>query len=249
MARPALHVAVALALVLAGCSVLAPDHTREERAVSALADARDTVNATETYRYETDVQVVATADGRTERVDITLNGSVDAANRRMHSHVRYRGDRLESYLVNRTAYQECGGMMDLWRVEEQSADDWTTLTPAARQLSLLETGSLSWNGTETVDGRETVLLVGEPTERGLRQYQEDRSRSLLGGPSIENARVEVWLDAETHHPVRSAFSFEVRQRGNTASASMTTRFDDYGESVSVGRPVIDEDQQWDAPCP
>ena len=47
MNRPALHVAVAVCVLMTGCSVLGQDHTREERAVSALADARDAVNQTD----------------------------------------------------------------------------------------------------------------------------------------------------------------------------------------------------------
>jgi hypothetical protein len=100
-------------------------------------------------------------------------------------------------------------MTGLWGVDEREADDWSTLTPAARQLSLLESGSLYHNGTETVDGEETTVLLGEPTSEALTRYQERRSPSLFGGPNVENAEVRVWLDGETDRPRQTRFEFEV----------------------------------------
>lgn len=251
MDRPALHLAVAACLVLAGCSALGPDHTRDERAVDALADARDAVDATDTYRFDGDLRVVATADGETERVAIGTNGTVDAAERRMRSTTVRDGEAYESYVINRTAYRECGGPvgMDLWGVENVTTDDWTTATPAARQLALLESGSLSHNGTRTVDGEEAVLLVGHPTTEALTKYQERRDRSPLGGPSVDDAEVRVWLDAESHRPLRSAVRFEVSQGGNSASASIEMGFGDYDSDLSVDVPVIPDERTWGTGCP
>ncbi|WP_459194342.1 LolA-like protein [Halosimplex sp. J119] len=248
MRRPALHLAVAVCLVLAGCSLLGPDHTRDDRAESALADARDAMNETDTYRFDGDLSVVATADGRTERVDVRVNGTVDATERRIHGFSERDGEVFESYLHNRTRYQECGTMTGLWGVDEREADDWSTLTPAARQLALLESGSLSYNGTETLDGEEATLLVGEPTSEALTQYQKRRSRSLFGGPNVENAEVRVWLDEETDRLRKTHFQFEVSGNGNTATASTTMRFTDYGADVDVDVPVIPENKQWPE-CP
>lgn len=178
-----------------------------------------------------------------------LNGTVDAAAQRMHGFAERDGEAFESYLNNRTSYRECGGMTGLWAVAEREAHDWSTLTAAVRQLSLLESGSLYYNGTDTVDGEETTLLVGEPTAEALTRYQERRSRSLLGGPDIENAEVRVWLDRETDRPRQTRVEFEVSQGGNTATATMTMRFSDYGSDASVGVPVIPEKKQWSGDCP
>ncbi|ELZ27439.1 hypothetical protein C475_05955 [Halosimplex carlsbadense 2-9-1] len=251
MNRPPLHLAIAACVLLAGCSVLGADHTRQERAVEALADARDAANATDGYRFDGDLRVVATADGETERVEIGMNGTVDTAERRMHSTSVRDRETYESYLINRTAYRECGGPigMDMWGVENVTTDDWTMATPAARQLALLESGSLFHNGTRTLDGEAAVLLVGHPTTEALTKYQERRDRSLLGGPSVENAEVRVWLDAETHRPLRSAVRFEVSQGGNSASATVDMRFDDHGSDLSVDVPVIPDDQTWGVGCP
>jgi len=251
MDRPALHLAIAACLLLAGCSVLGPDHTRQERAVEALADAREAVDATDGYRFDGDLRVVATADGRTERVEIGMNGTVDATERRMHSTAVREGEAYESYLINRTAYRECGGPMgmDMWGVENVTADDWTAATPAARQLALLESGSVYYNGTRTLDGEEAVLLVGRPTTEALTKYRERRDRSLLGGPNVENAAVRVWLDTETHRPLRSAVRFEVSQGGNSASATIDMRFADYDSDLSVDVPVIPDERTWGTGCP
>ncbi|QLH80252.1 hypothetical protein [Halosimplex pelagicum] len=251
MDRIALHLTIAACLVLAGCSALGPDHTRQERAVETLADARDAVNATDGYRFDGDLRVVATADGETERVEIGMNGTVDAAERRIHSTSVRDGETFESYVTNRTAYRECGGPMgmDMWGVENVTTDDWTTATPAARQLALLESGSIYYNGTRTLDGREAVLLVGRPTTEALTKYQERRDRSLLGGPSVENATVRVWLDPETSRPLRSAVRFEVSQGGNSASATVDMRFDDYDSDLSVDVPVIPDERTWGTGCP
>jgi hypothetical protein len=251
MDRPALHLALAACLVLAGCSALGPDHTRDDRAVSALADARDAVNETDTYRFDGDLRVVATADGETERVAIGTNGTVDAAERRMHSTSVRDGEAYEAYVIDRTAYRECGGpmTMDLWGVENVTTDDWPMTTPAARQLALLESGSIYYNGTRTVDGEETVLLVGRPTTEALTRYQERRDRSLLGGPSVDDAEVRVWLDPETHRPLRSAVRFEVSQNGNSASATVDMRFAGYGSDLSVDVPVIPAEKRSDLGCP
>lgn len=249
MRRSALHLAIAVCVLLAGCSLLGPDHTRDDRAESALAEARDAINDSETYRYDGDVRVVAAAEGRTERVSVQMNGTVDASRQRVHGFAERDGETFESYLINRTRYQECGGMTDLWAVEERETDDWSTLTPAVRQLSLLESGSLSHNGTETVEGEETTLLVGEPTSEALTRYQERRSRPLFGGPSVENAEVRVWLDEETDRPRKTRVRFEVSQGGNTATATVETRFSNYGADVSVHVPVIPEDDRWSGECP
>jgi len=251
MDRPALHLAVAACLVLAGCSVLGPNHTRDDRAVEALADAREAVNASDGYRFAGDLRVVATADGETERVEIGMNGTIDVADRRRHSVAVREGEAYESYVVDRTAYRECGGPMgmDMWGVENVTTDDWTMTTPAARQLALLESGSIYYNGTRALDGEETVLLVGRPTTEALTRYQERRDRSLLGGPNVENATVRVWLDPESHRPVRSAVRFEVSKGGNSASANLEMGFSDYGADLSVDVPVIPDDRTLGTGCP
>lgn len=76
MARPALHALLAICVLTAGRSLLGPDHS-VTRAVWSLDNSTDSLAATETYRFESDITFTASADGRTERVDVDLAGPVD----------------------------------------------------------------------------------------------------------------------------------------------------------------------------
>lgn len=252
MARPALLLGVAVCVVLAGCPVLGPDHTREERAEERLAAATDAVAATESYRFETEMTVVATADDRTETVAVDLTGAVNATERRMRANATRDGETRQSVTLNRTVYQECGDPWDGWGVEELESDgedDWASHTPAVRQLSLLESGSLYWNGTETLDGREVVVLRGEPTTEALTRYSERRRRSLFGGPNVEDAEVTVWLDAETDRPRKTHVRFEVSGDGGSATAELTSRFRGHRDPVSISPAPRYAEDTYDLGCP
>jgi len=243
MVRRALPLLLALCLVTAGCSALGPDYVREDRAESTLAAANAALAETETYRFEADATVVATSDDESQRVDLRAAGNVSLTERRMggRTNVSGGGDRYrqstESYLLNRTRYRECSSRAREWGADESATENWSTLTPAGRQLTLLESGSLLYNGTTTVDGREATLLVGEPTEDALTLYQQRRSESLPDGPGIENARLEAWFDAETDRPIRTTLTFEVSGGDASASTSLTTRYRDYGRPVTVDPPA------------
>lgn len=250
MARPALHALLAVCVLTAGCSLLSPDHTREARAVGALDNATDTLAATETYHFESDMAVTASADGRTERVDIDLAGGVDVATREMRQNATSDGVSRRAFVLNRTVYRECTPPWDGWAVEEFDDDvEWVNRTPAVRQLSLLESGSLYWNGTEIVDGEPAVLLTGEPTADALAEYRDEKSQPLFGGPSVDDAELRAWLDADTGLPRRTELRFTVSERDATATATMTTTFGDYGEPVSVDLPAEARTNQYELGCP
>ena len=248
MDRPALHVAVAVCVLLAGCSLLGPSHTREDRATAALANASDALNGTDTYHFESDMSVVATVDDRTERVDVDLVGGVDVTARELWTNATREGETYESYVLNRTAYRECGGPGPWWGKEEVEGD-WSAQTPARRQLELLRSGSLYWNGSTTIDGESAVVLVGEPTSKAFTRYSERRSQPVFGGPNVEGAHIRVWLDTETRRPLRTRLRFEVKQGGNTATATMTTRFSGYGDPVSVEVPAEAREDALEFGCP
>ena len=250
MYRPALHGALVLLVVTAGCAgVFEEPPPRNDRAVAALEETRAAVEAAETYRYETDLHVEARGEGRTRRVDVRVTGAVDVLEKRMNSTTHVDGDRLRGYLHNRTAYQECDRMGAFWGVENRTVDDWDTLTPAYRQLSLLEEGALHWEGGATVGGRDATLIVGEPTPTALWQYQEDRSRPLFGGPEVRDVRMAVWIDNRSDRPVRTRLSFEMADGGNTARARMDTRFSEYDEPVAIEVPEEAFEHQLEFGCP
>lgn len=239
-----------LVLLSAGCSgFLEEPPERDERAVAAVEESLAAVDDVETYRYETDLRIQATADGRTERVHATISGAVDSSARRMNSTTDVDGRTVEAYLVNRTAYQQCTRMRSFWGVENESAEDWDALTPANRQLSLLESGDLRYEGGTTVDGRAATLVVGEPSAEALARYSEDRNRPLLGGPEIHDVRLAVWIDNETDLPVRSRLRFSVSSGDGSGSARMETRFTDFGDPVSIEVPEEAREDQLELGCP
>lgn len=250
MARPVLHALLAVCVLTAGCSLLGSDHTREARAVGALGNATDAISSTDSYRFESDMTVTATVDSRTERVDIDLAGAVDSTAREMRSNATSDGESRRTFVVNRTVYRDCAHPWDGWAAEELDDDaEWVTRTPAVRQLSLLESGSLYWNGTETVDDERAVVITGEPTADALTEYQDDQSQPLFGGPSVDDAELRAWLDATTGRLLRTKLRFTVSDGDNTATATMTTTFGDYGDPVSVDLPAEARTNQYELGCP
>jgi len=234
VSRPALSILLALSCLLAGCSVLGADHTREDPAEDRLAAATAAMDAVETYSYETDIQVVASGEDRTERLTVALTGAVNHTERRVLSNATFQGERYRTYTLNRTVYSECGDPWGGWGVEELDEDGpWRNHTPAVRQLSLLESGSLYLNGTEMIDGRETTLLYGRPTSEALTRYSDRRTGSAFGGPDVEDATVRVWIDEETDRVRQVEVQFDVRGDGATASATLSSRFSAFDEPVSV----------------
>lgn len=250
MSRRALQALLAVCLLTAGCSQFAPNHTREERAVEALDDATDALATTETYRFESEMTVTADTDGHSERVDVDVTGAVDAAAREMRSNATVDGESRRTFVLNRTVYRECTRPWDGWAVEELDDDaEWGSQSPAVRQLSLLESGSLYWNGTDTVDGERAVLVTGEPTADALTEYREERSRPLIGGPSVDDVELRAWLDADTGRPLRTELRLTVSKGDATATARMTTAFGDYGGPVSVDLPADARTNRYELGCP
>ena len=250
MVRPALLAALALLAVSAGCSALQPDPVRDDRAVDALADARTAVDEVETYHFDGTLRVDAEDSGDTRRVSVGVVGRVDVPAKRAASTAERDGRVLGSFLLDRTLYRECPRPRGSWESEVITvAGEWANGTPLRRQLALLESGDLRLGGAGTVDGRNATLLVGEPSGRALQQYQEDRSRPLLGGPEIRDPTVRLWLDNETSRPLRSTVAFEVADDGGTATAEMTMRFTRYGEPVSIELPPEVEEHVWETGCP
>ncbi|SFR38597.1 hypothetical protein SAMN04487947_0753 [Halogeometricum rufum] len=250
MARLALHILLAVSLLTAGCLQLGPNHVREERAVEALDNARDTLATTETYRFESNMIITATTDSRTERVDVDLSGVVDATTREMRATATTDDESRRILVLNGTLYRECAYPWDGWAVEELDDDTrWVDQTPATRQLSLLGSGSLYWNGTETVDGEQIMIITGEPTVNALTEYQDTQSQPLIGGPRIDNAELRAWINAETGRLLRTELRFTVSKGENTATASMTTTYNDYGEPVSINLPAEARTNQYELGCP
>ncbi|HKJ57669.1 MAG TPA: hypothetical protein VKA37_00440 [Halobacteriales archaeon] len=238
MRRAARLGALALLVVLAGCTgFLGEEPVRDEQAVAAAEESKRALSEVESYRFTTDLHVEATDGGRTEQIDATSLGAVNATAKRLNVTARIDDRTQRSYLLNRTNYKECPMPGAFWAVENQTADEWVELTPAFKQLSLLESGDLRTEGAATVDGRAATHVVGEPSGEAFMQYIDERNRPLIGGPEIRDPQVEVWIDNETRLPLKTRLRFTVAAEGGTATARQVTRYRAYGEPVSVELPA------------
>ncbi|WP_276272734.1 hypothetical protein [Haloarcula litorea] len=249
MRRLALHAALALALVLAGCSVLGSDPVREQRAVDRLNATEERAETVESYRYRLSF-TATTGDGDT-RLSGSGQGAANVTSRRLVTNMTVDGRETATYVVGDTAYTECATPGAFWGKENLTTEgDWTRVSPLGRQLALLSTGDLYFNGTETVDGRETVHISGEPSKDALQEYREGASSgSLFGGPSVDRTRLHLWVDAETNRPVRSRFVVTVSGNDETATVRLTTRFGEYGAPVRVTVPEDARDSAFRGGCP
>lgn len=249
MSRTTLHsltLVLALCVVLAGCSALGDDPTRDDRAVDALENSTAALEAAETYQYESEV----TVSGGGQRIDVSAVGTVDVDERAMFTNTTHDGETRGVYVIEDTAYTECQSPWSGWGVEEFEEDYWPAETPAHSQLSMFETGDLHWNGTETVDDREVVRLTGSPSADALDDGTAGATPVFdFGGPSIDETSATLLIDAETDRPLETTLEFTVSNGGETASGSITTRYDAYDEDVSIDLPYEATVDQYELGCP
>jgi len=210
------------------------------------------------YRTAVDGNVDATSDD--EEISLAVTGTVatNASTQRMNATATVRqssgpgtrdGTQM-TYIEGFTAYTECARIG--WERENLSTSrPWLTYTPAGQQLALLNRTDVYWRGTERIDGRQTAVIAAQPTTQELQSGPSVRSSdpTEVGDANIENATVTVWLDTETDLPVKARREIQIAQGGNTATASITFRFTDYGEPTTVTRPLFDEDNLWQLGCP
>jgi hypothetical protein len=250
MPRRALPLALLFLLVTAGCLGSSDDPAvREDRAIETLESASDAAAAVESDEFDVGIRVSArTADG-SERYTVDGNGRVNVTARTMVMETRSRGRTLESYVDGRTAYQACPPNSMHWASQNVTADDWSSAAPLGRQLALLSTGDLYYNGTETEDGREVVHLSGRPSLSALQDRLEVGATSLPDADRIERLELHAWFDAETQRLIRSRFSATAADNGQEASVTLRIRFHDYGAPVDVTVPDEARDAFFDDGCP
>ena len=250
MPRLTLHALLALCVVTAGCTFMGPDYPRSERAVEALADAKNTTGTVESYRFTSEMRITATSDGRTEQIDIAVTGVVATDTRRIRSNTSFDDESRQTYVLNRTVYRECASPWDGWASEELDEDTkWQSQTPAVRQLSLLESGALYWNGTETMNGESMMVMTGKPTSEALTSYRDDREQPLVGGPSIDDAELRAWLDADTDRLRKTELRFTIADGGSSARTTMTTTFSGYDKSTDIELPEEAHPPDYELGCP
>lgn len=238
MRRPALLVLVAVAL--AGCAGLVPgDDTvqRDDRAVEALADAQDALEAIDGYTAEPTIRIGASGQSAT----VSLSERISVADRQgdVAATVRARGTEVtfQSYAEGDTVYEQCpdpfGEPGDEWGATERPGEDsWTSeMSTIGSLLALLESGDLEYQGTETRDGNEAIVLVGSPDPSASAPVGSD---GVAGGVTpaevdqIDEMSVTAYLDSETSLPQEIVYEFTVSAQGETAEGSIDVESIEYG---------------------
>lgn len=258
MRPPLAALLLAAVLVTSGCLGGPSQPPSDQRAMDALNHSQDAMAEVTSYRTTVDGRVEAT--GNDEEITLTLAGSaaVNASSRRMNATARVDGDRTgasgsgtqRTYVDGDTAYAECARIG--WERQNLSESrSWLTYTPVGQQLGVLNESNVYWNGTESVDGRETAVIVAYPSQEELRAVPSVRNGGAtnLGDANLEDATLRVWIETDTGRPVKARRHIRVSESGNTATATVTFRFTDYNEQMPVTVPDLDEETFWNTNCP
>jgi hypothetical protein len=251
---------LAVALVTSGCAGrLDPSRApSDERAVDAVDRSQAALANVTAYRASIDGRVQASNDGEEVTADVTGTYAVNVSTREMNATGQleepgrsgvpcFHGSR-STYVENYGASTECA-RIGWTRQNLSESHPWTTYTPAEQQLALSNRTHVSWQGTETVDGIETAVIVAYPTAEKLLSVPgiEEREMMDFDESNIKNATVTVWLDTRMDRPVKARREITAAKGGATATAVATFRFTDYDEPTTVTAPVFDG-PRWEMGC-
>lgn len=248
MSRQIATVALVIVVALSGCSLLPGGPQSDPGA----ADVRDNVSAAveslDSYRYEVDLSISASAGGSTERVDGETSGVVNRAEKRLSATSTVAGTTSEQVVADGVAYTECQSPWDGWGVQNVSAD--TPVGPMDRQLELLAASPVQWGGNVTEDGRRLQKLVASPTGEELASLQSTSgSAPDYAAENIDNVTMRLWVDAESQRPVRSEVTISLSADGADAEANLETRFSEYGVSTDIADPEFSDEEKYELGCP
>lgn len=264
--KPLLAVGAVVAVVLAGMAVtelgllgsggigfVGPDETRDEQAETVLEETVTAASAVDSYRFAGTVDL----ESGSEQVSVAANGSVDAATNRLRGTAGERdgSERFATYVLNRTRYSECRQPAVSWASDEfELGEAWWRATPMGRTLWFFEAGDLHYNGTTTLDGRETIVLTGSRSGSaaeavGTREDPGAFDLAASGEATVRRTDGTVWIDAESMLPVRSVTEFVIAAEGQTVTTEVEWRFDDYGEEVAISLPAAAAEEPWSGGCP
>lgn len=243
--------ACCLLLACSGClGVFDQRPPSDERALETREQFAAAVESTDSYRFESAVDVSATSDEGRRSASATGDGAVNRTTRHVASVGTSDGETRRSYVLGYTAYEECGEPWTGWGVEQlDNSTSWVEYTPLGRYLTILNDSRVYWRGTETVNGTNASVIVAHPTKETLESAADGRSGANLGRAGFENATLKLWIDGESGLPVRSLLRIEVERRGASAEAVVTTEYADYGDHVRVSPPNSIYGNQYELGCP
>lgn len=250
MRPPRAALSISIVLLLAGCMGFGGPPPSDAGAEAVVADAAANAEQIETYRFRSDISVVASKGDETRRISIDVRGAVDRRERRLRANTSFRGETRQSYVVGNKAYTECSGPWG-WGVENVSdAQDgnWSNVDPLGRQLALMQSSPVYWAGNQTIDGTAVHVVESRPSEDTLRKFSDRRQTSVFG-PGIEDARLTAYVAKDSGRVFKTVFTFTVTDDGGTADAEMTTYFEDVGADVNVTVPDEAREHPRQFGCP
>mgnify|MGYP000191628523 CR=1 FL=1 len=261
MRRNALHaMAVAVLLVTAGCAGLSGGDGATD-ANQLRDDAASEMASADTYRMEMRMQVSAGGRGTT----VTQHAVFDHGAERARVNATSAGRSTTTYIDGTTAYVHVGGV---WRTQDISATEpWNNNSGLRQQRAVLESATVSVNGSATVDvrrtdgspstsetqsvsedGVETTVLAVDPETEELRSVVTQRAGNL-DAVEIEDATYRMYVADDTHRLRKVEMNLSMTVAGQPATANATTTFSAYGEPVNVTVPEEATDGEQAALAP
>ena len=238
-------------IALAGCGMLGDDQPpSDDRALEVRNETVDALADVDSYRTSMDIDVSASGDGQSRSITLDGEGVVNRTSKLMRTKTTVEDRSTTRYLDGRTAYTKCPSPMSRWGIQNHSTDvEWLSLTPLGRQVELFERTNVYWNGTATINGHDTAVIVAYPSQETLSSLPGESQTDLVNADAnIENITTKLWIDQETSRPVRSLLQVQISGNGVEATGNMMLDYEEYGEPVDVYVPKI-VGKTWSDGCP
>jgi len=245
--RRTLPVAVALLLVLAGCSGLgtqdtntttlestgnaattdAPGAADSANASAVKADTLAALDAVETYRVTTNQ--TSRLSGNVQRTVVTTTtGQFDRAAREARLNqsqdAGVQSVTSQLYLVNETLYQRSPQFARQYDsnwvaidLSENFSAAWDGFDTLSRQQALLNVSSVTLDGTTTVDGQRTYVLRLRPDPE---RYEELGLNTTGQTLDVSNVSATYYVSTETDRLVASTTRLNATQTVNGQSLTI-----------------------------
>lgn len=252
MHRHAAIAALVLVVALAGCGLLAGGGPQsDDRAVALRADIVDATEPVESYRYDLDIHITASAEDERRTVRGRGSGAVNVSAQLLSASTTVEDTSRRTYIDSDHAYIECGEPWGGWEQRNVSdAAEWSSVTPLGRQVRLLVESPVKTGENRTIDGRETVGIVAYPSTATLQGLSGTMPRGTdYDSDAIENVTYRMWVDAGSHRPVESELEIDIEDGPATAEATLGTTFSAYGEPTNISVPGTTQTDVRTVGCP
>jgi len=221
---------VAALLVTAGCAGLTGNGGGASDAEQVKDDAVAAMQDVDTYRMEMEMNI--TANDRT--LSMSQDGVFDHGAKQARLNMTAYGTEAVVYMDGDMMYVNAGSR---WQTRDLSGQDpWESGNGITQQQNVLESGDVSVEGTETVDGVETTVLAVDPDLSELKALIAQQQAQSLEGVTIDDATYRLYVATDSNLPRKMEMAMEMSVDDQSTEVEMTTRFSDYGEPVNVTIP-------------